>query len=185
MNTSTRVFVMLIWLGGLAIAGSVVLALTASRVGEHRSSTYGYAYVQFQDSWGGEIGIIPPEFALERKYTESIYNKDSEQYDQVEKTERFTLIPKSINIDSNILYGEQERDLLIFNAFEVENTEDLCPYEYHRLFGRIVRQRNQAGEREFVVRLHHLDSVTERTCHPPGHGKVSDPFTCDGKRGSG
>ena len=123
MNTSTRVFVMLIWLGGLAIAGSVVLALTASRVGEHRSSTYGYAYVQFQDLWGGEIGIIPPEFALERKYTELIYNKDSEQYDQVEKTERFTLIPKSINIDLKILYGEQERDLLVFNAFEVENTE--------------------------------------------------------------
>jgi len=93
------------------------------RVGEHRSSTYGYAYVQFQDSWGGEIGIIPPEFTLQRTYTESVYNKDSEQYDQVEKTERFTLIPKSINIDSKIIYGEQERDLLIFNAFEAANTE--------------------------------------------------------------
>jgi inner membrane protein involved in colicin E2 resistance len=114
---------MLVWLGGLAVAGSVILALTASRVGEHRSSTYGFAYVQFQDSWGGEIGIVPPEFTLERKYTESVYNKDSEQYDQVEKTERFTLVPKSISIDSKILYGEQERELLVFNAFEVENTE--------------------------------------------------------------
>ena len=123
MNTSTRVFAMLVWLGGLAVAGSIVLALTASRVGEHRSSTYGFAYVQFQDSWGGEIGVIPPEFTLQRTYTESVYNKDSEQYDQVEKTENFTLIPKSINIDSKILYGEQERDLLIFNAFEVANTE--------------------------------------------------------------
>ena len=123
MNTSTRVFAMLVWLGGLAVAGSIVLALTASRVGEHRSSTYGAAYVNFQDSWGGEIGIIPPEFTLQRTYTESVYNKDSEQYDQVEKTEHFTLIPTSINIDSKILYGEQERDLLIFNAFEVENTE--------------------------------------------------------------
>ena len=45
MNTSTRVFAMLVWLGGLAVAGSIVLALTASRVGEHRSSTYGAAYV--------------------------------------------------------------------------------------------------------------------------------------------
>jgi inner membrane protein involved in colicin E2 resistance len=123
MNTSSRVFAMLVWLGGLAIAGSIVLVLTASRVGEHRSSTYGFAYVQFQDSWGGEIGIVPPEFTLERTYTESVYNKDSEQYDQVEKTERFTLVPKSISIDSKILYGEQERDLLVFNAFEVENTE--------------------------------------------------------------
>jgi hypothetical protein len=123
MNTSTRVFAMLVWLGGLAVAGSVILALTASRVGEHKSSTYGLAYVQFQDSWGGEIGIIPPEYILERKYIESVYNKDSEQYDQVEKTERFTLVPKSINIDSNVTYGEQVRDLLIFNAFEAKNTE--------------------------------------------------------------
>jgi len=123
MNTSARIFGMLVWLGGLAIAGSIVLALTASRVGEHRSSTYGIAYTQFQDSWGGEIGIIPPEFNLQRKYIESVYNKDSNQYDQVEKTENFALVPKSINITSKILYGEQERDLLIFNAFEVENTE--------------------------------------------------------------
>jgi len=78
MNTYARVFAMLIWLGGLAVAGSIVLAFTASRVGEHRSSTYGNAYVQFQDSWGGEIGIVPPEFVLERKYIESIYNKDSD-----------------------------------------------------------------------------------------------------------
>ena len=69
--------------------------------------------------WDHPAGIHPPAEHI----PSLIYNKDSEQYDQVEKTERFTLIPKSINIDSKILYGEQERDLLIFNAFEVENTE--------------------------------------------------------------
>jgi inner membrane protein involved in colicin E2 resistance len=123
MKASTRIFGMLIWLGGLAVAGSVILALTAARVGEHKSSTYGYAYFQFQESWGGEIGIVPPEFTLQRKYTESQFNKDAEQYEDVEKTERYSLVPRSINIDSNIDYGEQERDLLVFNAFEAYNEE--------------------------------------------------------------
>jgi len=123
MNTSTRVFLMLLWLGGLAAAGSVILAVTAARVGEHKSSTYGNAYVQFQDSWGGEIGIVPPEFSLLRTYTETRFNKDAEQYEEVELTQSFPLVPKSIAIDSLVDYGEQERDLLIFNAFEAHNTE--------------------------------------------------------------
>lgn len=123
MNASTRIFGMLVWLGGLIVAGSVLLVLTAARVGEHKSSTYGFAYFQFQESWGGEIGIIPPEFALQRNYTEQQYNKDAGQYEDVKKTERYALIPRSISIDSNINYGEQERDLLIFNAFEVYSEE--------------------------------------------------------------
>jgi inner membrane protein involved in colicin E2 resistance len=123
MNIAGRIFAMLIWLGGLAVAGSVVLALTASRVGEHKSSTYGNAYTQFQNSWGGEISIMPPEFGLLRTYTVSEYNKDSKTYEDIEKTERIPLIPKSIKIDSVVNYGEQERDLLIFNAFEAQNTE--------------------------------------------------------------
>jgi hypothetical protein len=56
-------------------------------------------------------------------YTVSEYNKDSEQYEDVVKNEWIPLIPKSITIDSSVNYGEQERDLLIFNAFEAHNTE--------------------------------------------------------------
>jgi hypothetical protein len=123
MNSSTRIFIMLLWLGFLAVVGSVVLVLTAARVGEHKSSTYGNAYVQFQDSWGGEIGIVPPAFVLRRTYTESQYNKEAEVFEEVEKTESFPLVPKSIKIDSVLSYGEQVRDLLIFNAFEAHNTE--------------------------------------------------------------
>jgi len=123
MNASTRIFGMLVWVGGLAVAGSVILALTAARVGEQKSSTYGNAYVQFQNSWGGEIGIIPPEFSLQRTYTDKQFNSVSGQYDDVEKTEKILIVPKSIKINSVIDYGEQERDLLIFNAFEAQNTE--------------------------------------------------------------
>lgn len=123
MNSSTRVFIMLLWLGGLALAGSLVLVLTATRVGEHKSSTYGNAYVQFQDSWGGEIGIVPPSFKLVRSYTERKYNSESKQYEEVKKTESLPLVPKSIKIDSALSYGEQVRDLLVFNAYEAHNTE--------------------------------------------------------------
>ena len=123
MNTAGKIFAMLLWLGGLAAAGTVVLALTASRVGEHKSSTYGNAYTQFQNSWGGEISILPPKFELMRTFIVSEYNKDAKKYEDVKKTERIPLIPKSIKIDSVVNYGEQERDLLIFNAFEAQNTE--------------------------------------------------------------
>ena len=122
-NAPTRVIGMLVWLGVLAIAGSIILTITAARVGEHKSSTYGNAYIQFQNSWGGEIGIVPPEFSLLRTYTETQYNKDSKQYEEVKKSERDPLIPKTIKIDSLLDYGEQEQDLLIFNAFEARTTE--------------------------------------------------------------
>lgn len=122
-NTSTRIFLMLVWLGALALAGTAVLTLTAARVGEHKSSTYGNAYTQFQKSWGGEIAIKPPRFGIMRTYTVSEYNKDSKKYEDVEKNEWISLIPKSIKIDSELDYGEQERDLLVFNAFEAHNTE--------------------------------------------------------------
>ena len=122
-NAPTRVIGMLVWLGVLAIAGSIILTITAARVGEHKSSTYGNAYVQFQNSWGGEIGIVPPEFSLLRTYTETQYNKDSKQYEEVKKSERYPLIPKTIKIDSLLDYGEQELSLLIFNAYEARTTE--------------------------------------------------------------
>jgi hypothetical protein len=136
MNTPARIFAMLVWLGGLAVAGSIILTITASRVGEHKSSTYGNAYVQFQNSWGGEIGIIPPEFSLQRTYTERQFNSVSEQYEDIVKTEQITLVPKSVKIDSNVNYGEQERDFLVFNAFEAKNTET---YE-------VVNKTNYSGE---------------------------------------
>ena len=123
MNTTSRIFLMLVWLGALALAGSAVLTVTAARVGEHKSSTYGNAYTQFQNSWGGEIAIKPPRFGIWRTYTVSEYNNNSKKYEDVEKHEWIPLIPKSIKLDSVVNYGEQERDLLIFNAFEAQSTE--------------------------------------------------------------
>jgi len=136
MKTAARIFGMLVWLGGLAIAGSIILTLTASRVGEHKSSTYGNAYHQFQNSWGGEIGIVPPKFKLQRTYVISQFNSDSEQYELIEKSEQIPLIPKSIKIDAAVNYGEQEKGLLIFNAFEAQTTETYA----------ILNQTNYSGD---------------------------------------
>jgi inner membrane protein involved in colicin E2 resistance len=141
MNVSARIFGMLVWLGGLAVAGSVLLALTAARVGEHRSSTYGNAYYQFQEAWGGEIGVIPPAFSLQRNYTEQQYNKDAGQYEDIKKTQNFTLVPQSINIDTDLNYEEKVRSLLSFNAFEVHNTETYV----------IVNNTDYAGELQVKV----------------------------------
>jgi inner membrane protein involved in colicin E2 resistance len=122
-NAAARIFGMLVWLGGLAVAGFVMLTLTAARVGEHKSSTYGYAYTLFQQGWGGEIGIVPPTFSLQREYTESQFNKDAGQYEEIKKTENFALVPQAIDIKTNLEYAEKIRSLLVFNAFEVHNEE--------------------------------------------------------------
>ena len=123
MKTAARVFWMLVWLGGLAVAGAIILTITASRVGEHKSSTYGRAYAEFQSSWGGEIGIVPPEFSLQRTWSVREYNSVSKEYEIVQKTEQIPLIPRSIGIRSTVDYGEQSIGLLKFNAFEVSNTD--------------------------------------------------------------
>jgi len=123
MSTSGRVVAILIWLGGITIAGSIVLMIAASRIGEHKSSTYGNAYRQFQDSWGGEIEILPPEFFLERTFAETIFDSLVKRNKQIIKIEKFALIPKSVKINSKIHYDEQETGFLTFNAFEAACSE--------------------------------------------------------------
>ncbi len=123
MKAAGRIFWTAVWLGALAIAGFVILSMAAARVGEQRSSTYGQAYAEFQNSWGGEIGIVPPAFALERTYTARRYNEAAKQYELEERTEQLPLIPHVITIDSVVDYGEQQLSLLSFNAFEARCQE--------------------------------------------------------------
>jgi hypothetical protein len=103
----------LFWLVLLSVAGTVILMLAAARVGEHQSSTYGNAYHRFEKSWGGEIGIIPPKFLLERSHAAKVFSK----------TEQILLIPKSIKMKSTLDYGEQTRGWLTFNAFKVKSED--------------------------------------------------------------
>jgi inner membrane protein involved in colicin E2 resistance len=123
MKAAGRIFWMVVWLGALGIAGFVILSLAAARVGEQRSSTYGQAYAEFQSSWGGEIGIIPPSFALERSYSVRRYNEAAKQYELEERTEQLPVIPHAIVLDSSVNYGERQLSLLTFNAFEARCEE--------------------------------------------------------------
>lgn len=123
MSASGRLFGIFVWLGGISVVGSIVLMITASRIGEHKSSTYGNAYHQFQDSWGGEIEILPPEFFLERTFVATIFDSLTKKNKQITKTERLTLIPKSIKIASQIHHNEQNIGFLIFNAFRATCSE--------------------------------------------------------------
>ena len=123
MKSGVRVFLMLVWLGAIAIVGLILLLVAASRVGEHKSSTYGEAYQWFQDSWGGEIGIVPPKFMLERTYTSKAYNNSTRRFEVVSKTQQIPLVPQSVDIDSNVNYELQNKRYLTFNAFEVRNNE--------------------------------------------------------------
>lgn len=141
MNASGRLFAILLWLVALVVAGSLVLELTAARVGEHKSSTYGYAYVLFQQGWGGEIGLIPPEFTLKRDYTEQVFNKDADRYEDVARTATYQIVPRSIDIQSDVVYAEKVRSLLVFNAFEVHNEETYV----------IVNTTDYAGELQVKV----------------------------------
>jgi len=123
MRAVGRIFWTVVWLGALAIAGFVILSLAAARVGEQRSSTYGQAYAEFQNSWGGEIGIVPPAFAVERTYTARRYNEAAKQYELEERTEQIPVIPHAIAIDNKLDYGERQLSLLTFNSFEARCQE--------------------------------------------------------------
>ncbi len=138
MKPFARVFWTVVWLGALLIGSSVILSVTASRVGQHKSSTFGEAYERFQQSWGGEIGVQPPSFALERTWEERIFNSVSKEYETKVHTEMLALVPEDIQIRSLITYGEQKRGLLTFNAFEVQTSETYRIPNHSGYAGRLL-----------------------------------------------
>ena len=120
MKQGVRIFAMLAWLGALIVLGLIVLLMAGSRIGAHKSSTYGYAYERFVDSWGGEIGIVPPHFVLVRSFPVKQFNADAKRYEIVMKSQRTMLIPESIELNSMLRYGRQYINWLTFNAFTAE-----------------------------------------------------------------
>ena len=78
----------------------------------------------------------------------------------MKKNERIPLIPKSIKIHSVVNYGEQERDLLIFNAFEAQNTETHVLAEYDRsIAGELYMKVVKARECQLVIQLSSCDPL--------------------------
>lgn len=140
MKRGARLVLTLVWLALLALVGAISLWIAAERVGEHRSSTYGRAYSRFEQSWGGEIGVVPLQFLLERKYTTKVYDRELQKYRDEEKTEQLPLIPRSIEIDARLNYGEQKRGWLTFNAFDARSEDRYAVVNKTEYSGKLLVQ---------------------------------------------
>jgi hypothetical protein len=138
MKSGMRVFGTMLWLGALSVAAAITLGLAADRVGEHRSSTFGRAYEDFERSWGGEIGVPPMQFSVERSYTEEVFDKEAGQFKKVERKERIPQPPHSLSITSRVDYAEQKRGWLKFNAFEATCEENYRVVNRSRYSGALL-----------------------------------------------
>ena len=150
MKPIARVFWALAWLGALLLAGAIVLTITASRVGQHKSSTYGQAYQRFQQDWGGEIGIHLPKFYLEHTWEEQVYNSSSKQYETKLRAQSIPLTPERIVIRTTVDYGEQKRGLLTFNAFEALTEETYIVPNLSGKEGRVLAQLARPDNANFL-----------------------------------
>ncbi|MDI7224555.1 hypothetical protein [Leptospira santarosai] len=112
-----------LWLFILCSLGSLILIFASFRVGEHKSSTYGATYEDFKKSWGGETSVPPIQFFFVKKVLEKEYNSDSGIEKYVTKTEEIPVIPNSIEYHVNVIYKEQSRGWLSFNAFEAIHSD--------------------------------------------------------------
>ncbi len=112
-----------LWLFILCSLGSLILIFASFRVGEHKSSTYGATYEDFKKSWGGETSVPPIQFFFVKKVLEKEYNSDSGIEKYVTKTEEIPVIPNSIEYHANVIYKEQSRGWLSFNAFEAIHSD--------------------------------------------------------------
>lgn len=133
MKPSLRIFAMIVWLGALFLVGLIVLTLAGSRIGEHKSSTFGETYNRFLLSWGGEIGVAPPRFELVRTVPVKKFNPATKRYELIRQIERTEIVPESIALESRLDYGEQYINWLTFNAFQAT-----CHESY--------RVRNETGK---------------------------------------
>lgn len=113
----------LIWLCLLLFVATVVLEVTALRVGEHSGTTYGAARAQFEQSWGGPIAIRPPRFVL--GYTVDVVetNPVTGVREPVPTRKETSLVPASIVLETDLAYGPHKSGWHSFKAFEVHQRE--------------------------------------------------------------
>lgn len=115
-NSLKRIIYAALGLTLLILGGIFVLLITASRVGEHKESTFGEAYHNFEKSWGGEIQVSPPKFFI-RKY-KWISEIENEKTVRKMAPEDIELFPVNINLNTTLVYKEQLKDWISFNAYE-------------------------------------------------------------------
>lgn len=105
----------------LIIGGIIILLITASRVGEHKASTFGEAYNNFEKSWGGEILVAPPKFFIRKyRWVSEIENGITIRKKKLQDTEIF---PEDITLNTSLDYSEQFLEWIPFNAYEASSKD--------------------------------------------------------------
>ena len=173
MRKSFRVLGMLSWLGFLGVGGAVVLGIASERVGEHRSSEYGRAYHRFERSWGGEIGVPPAKFYVERTYTVEEYDVKAQQYRDVVKKELIQLIPVSLDITAALDYGEQDRNWLTFNAFTAQSRDVYRIRNGTRHAGRLLIQTAKPSRAHLMYDYEIVASGEPSRAYRPGKERIA------------
>lgn len=112
-----------IWLGALALIGVFTLLLVGGRVGEGRSSSYGQAWQEFTASWGGEIAVQPPSFALEWQAVEVRTDEVLKERVEVMVGRSAPLPITDMDLDVTLDHSTQSFGSLAFNAFRSKNMD--------------------------------------------------------------
>ncbi|MDO8587596.1 MAG: hypothetical protein Q7T82_11210 [Armatimonadota bacterium] len=166
MKPSVRILGMLVWLGALVVVGLIVLSLAGSRIGEHKSSTYGEAYTRFLDSWGGEIGIVPPRFKLVRTVPVRQFNAAAKRYEIAQKSERTEIIPDAVTLHASLDYGEQYINWLTFNAFQATGSDTYTVRNGTGKSGKLVAEFGQPENANLVYDHRVIVPPTGRLLRP-------------------
>ncbi len=135
----------------LATGGSIVLLITAARVGEHKSSTFGQAYENFENSWGGEIQVSPPRFFLRTSNMDSALANGR----TIRKTvpEDIELFPTDIRLNTTLDYHEQIQEWISFNAYQATSKDRFTVKNTTRDSGALFMEFNMPQEANLMNKI--------------------------------
>ncbi len=106
----------------IAVA-STVLLISAYRVGEHKSSTFGKAYRRFTNNWGGEIEISPPRFYYYTFDTvvTSLHNDSITTY-EINKN-IINVFPQTIDLKTVLGFESKTENWIKFNSYTLQSED--------------------------------------------------------------
>ena len=112
-----------VWLGFLLVVSSGAILVAGSRIGESKASSYGTTWDEFTASWGGEIVVEPPTFAL--IWEETVLETDAvlKQRVGVVRSMRLPVPVTEINLRAQLAQSHREYGSLSFNAFESRHVD--------------------------------------------------------------
>jgi hypothetical protein len=123
MTPPIRIFLLAVFLGGIFLTATIFLLVSAERVGAHRSSSFGKAWEEFEEGWGGEMNVPPPDFQITD--TEKIRVPATTTIPEHQETRQILRKPnlRKVRLNTQIQYGSQSRNWISFNTFEATSED--------------------------------------------------------------